>query len=126
MTPKVKFALVGLTAAAGLAALFATTSTASAAPAGPAPKTPNNNWPTDNMPWMMYSATTRSRQQSFNEWASSNGFNNIAVDGVLGPESCGAFAAWVSFGGPALPSACYGHDTNYTSGGTDYGYGTRQ
>ncbi len=113
MTPKVKFALVGLTAAAGLAALFATTSTASAAPAGPAPKTPNNNWPSDNMPWMMYSATTLSLQRRYNQLAAANGLDRypqITEDGILGPESCRAFSqiTWLSSGELNPPLACSG------------------
>lgn len=126
MTPRQKLLLGGLAVTGGLAAFFATTKTAKAAPLTPSqPSQPSTEWPADNMPWMMYSVTTRNRQQSFNAWATSNGFNTISVDGVLGPETCGALSAWVSFGGPELPTACFGHPTAYTSGGTDYGYGTR-
>ncbi len=129
MTPRQKLALGGLAVVGGLAAFFAATKTASAATA-PTPQPrgePRADWPADNMPWMMYSATTLSLQRKYNQLANSVNARTIEAgseyedegvglyvliseDGVLGPESCEAFVFNLPRLSPGthIPTACAG------------------
>jgi len=118
MTPRAKLALFGVALAGGVAALLATrdASAATRPEPTPEPSPPKEPWPADNMPWMMYSATTLAQQRAFNETAAQTGIIRlIAEDGILGPESCNAFAnvapTFESFGlfwHYQVPIACAG------------------
>lgn len=119
MTPRAKLAVGGVVVVGTLAALFATSKTAKAdtSPATP-PNTPQPNpWPSDNMAWMMYSATTLNRQRAYNAavWAATEAGDYdspmyarpvLAEDGILGPASCTQLSYWQSWGGPNVPIAC--------------------
>jgi hypothetical protein len=123
MTPKAKLALVGLGSLAGLAALFAVAGTASASPATTQPSGgtpgPSNQWPSDGMPWNIYSATTLNRQRAYNaavQAANMSAFDTdeiplfgrpyLTEDGILGPNTCTELSYWQSWGGPNVPIAC--------------------
>jgi hypothetical protein len=121
MTPRAKLALGGVVVVGTLAALFAGSKTASAATPAPTPTpTPGNTpnpWPSDGMPWNIYSATTLNRQRSYNAavWAATEAGEYdspmyaqpiLAEDGILGPDSCTRLSYWQSWGGPNVPIAC--------------------
>jgi hypothetical protein len=120
MTPRAKLALGGIAVLGGLAAYFASTSTAKASSVGPgAPSggTARAPWPSDNMPWMAYSATTQQRQRAYNEEVrlanTGDDLNDpmfsqpyLKEDGILGPLSCEAFVYWETWGGPIVPLDC--------------------
>jgi len=120
MTPRAKLALVGLGSLAGLAALFAVAGTASASPASATPSGgtpgPTNQWPSDGMPWNIYSATTLNRQRAYNAAviAANTSLEDdplfgrpyLVEDGILGPDSCSQLSYWQSWGGPNVPIAC--------------------
>jgi hypothetical protein len=123
MTPRAKLALGGVVVVGTLAALFAGSKTASAATPTPTPTpTPSpgntpNPWPSDGMPWNIYSATTLNRQRAYNAAviAANTSLESdpplfgrpyLTEDGILGPDTCTQLSYWQSWGGPNVPIAC--------------------
>jgi hypothetical protein len=120
MTPRAKLALAGIAVAGGVAAYFASTGTAKASsiPSGPA-ATPKEPWPSDQMPWNIYSATTKRWQKEYNRRATEANeqgyaegvtydlFPLIEADGVVGVETCSA-AIDMNLG-MAVPVVCWAH-----------------